>query len=156
MEYRHIEFTHPKNEVGVFKDLVAKYEKFGTLYIGVDFDNTLLPYGVDELFDEDGNPVVENGFFDVIELLRWAKLLGMKLCLWSLPTSDENLEWKIQWCRSHGLEMDFVNESPLLNEFSEKYGKPHFNLLLDDVAGLESGFSILYNVCEYISQGLDK
>ena len=149
-EYKHIELHHPKNEVGVFNDLVQKYEKFGTLYVGVDFDNTLLPYGSANFFDEDGLLCVEQGFLDIVELLRKCKELDFKLCLWSLPTSQENLDWKIEWCKRYGIEMDYINESPLLNEYSKEFNKPHFNLLLDDVAGLESSFSILYNICKYI------
>lgn len=150
-EYRHVSLNHPKNEVGVFHDLIKKYKKYGTLYIGIDFDNTLLPYGHEDLFgDNDSESEVSVGFMDIVSLMRWCKLLGMKICLWSLPMSDENLEWKVNWCREHGINIDYINESPLLDEFSKKYGKVHFNLLLDDCAGLESAYSILYNVCEYI------
>lgn len=150
-EYKHITFDHPKNETGVFNDLIQKYEKFGTLYIGVDFDNTLLPYGsLDLTNDEDGSICVQQGFLDIVDLLRKCKNLGLKLCLWSLPTSQENLDWKIEWCKRYGIEMNYVNESPLLTEFSKVFKKPHFNLLLDDVAGLESGYSILHNICRYI------
>ena len=143
--YCHISLDgHPKNEEGVFWDLVKKYKKYGTLYIGVDFDNTLLPYG---------NFIKTSfGFFDILSVLRDCKYYGMKLCLWSLPTSDENLEWKVKWCKEHGIEMDYINCSPLMKEYSNKYGKPHFNLLLDDVAGLESSYSILVNLCEYIKE----
>lgn len=143
--YYHISLdVHPKNEEGVFWDLVKKYKKYGTLYIGVDFDNTLLPYG---------NFIKTSfGFFDILNVLRDCKYYGMKLCLWSLPTSDENLEWKVKWCKEHGIEMDYINCSPLMKEYSNKYGKPHFNLLLDDVAGLESSYSILVNLCEYIKE----
>lgn len=143
--YCHISLDgHPKNEEGVFWDLVKKYKKYGILYIGVDFDNTLLPYG---------NFIKTSfGFFDILNVLRDCKYYGMKLCLWSLPTSDENLEWKVKWCKEHGIEMDYINCSPLMKEYSNKYGKPHFNLLLDDVAGLESSYSILVNLCEYIKK----
>ena len=154
MEYKHVSLdNHPKNEEGVFRDLVEKWNKFGTLYIGVDFDNTLFPYM------EKGYPrymldEVPEGFYDVLNLLRWSKLLGLKLCLWSLPTSLENLNWKVEWCKERGIEMDYINESPLLKELNDAHGfkKVHFNLLLDDVAGLESAYSILYNLCEYIEK----
>ena len=143
--YYHISLNvHPKNEEGIFWDLVKKYKKYGTLYIGVDFDNTLLPYG---------NFIKTSfGFFDIQNVLRDCKYYGMKLCLWSLPTSDENLDWKVKWCKENGIEMDYINCSPLMKEYSNKYGKPHFNLLLDDVAGLESSYSILVNLCEYIKE----
>lgn len=151
-DYYHISLDeHPKNEEGVFWDLVNKYNKYGTLYIGVDFDNTLMPYGMEDLTD--GNLIkAPFGFFDILNVLRDCKYYGLKLCLWSLPTSDENLEWKVRWCKEHDIEMDFVNCSPLMREYSDKYGKPHFNLLLDDVAGLESSYSILVNLCEYIKK----
>lgn len=143
--YLRPKFNHPKNEEGVFKDLIEKYLKFGSLYIGVDFDNTICPYGKTELDESD----IE--FEKVHQLLRLAKSFGMKLCLWSLPLTQENLDWKIQFCKDHGFEMDYVNESPLLSEFSKKFGKPHFNLLLDDVAGLQSSYNILWNICNYIT-----
>lgn len=145
MKYNHIcLLNHPKNEEGVFKALVEKYDKFDSLYIGVDFDNTLHPYN---MTDENEFP---NGFRSIVALLREAKQLGLKLCLWTLPTSKENLDWKVEWCKNHGIEMDFVNDSPLLSEYSSQFRKPHFNLLLDDVAGLESSYSILMNLVEYI------
>ena len=47
--------------------------------------------------------------------------------------------------------MDYINDSPLLSEYSKDFRKPHFNLLLDDVAGLEASYSILTNVINYIN-----
>ena len=151
LEYKHVHLNnHPKNEEGVFNDLVNKYHKYGTLYIGVDFDNTLWPYMNGNYPRYELDDCVPDGFYDILQLLRRCKVLGFKLCLWSLPTSQENLNWKVEWCKSRGIEMDYVNESPLLSDLSSKYRKTHFNLLLDDVAGLESAYSILYNICEYI------
>ena len=145
MKYKHIPLiNHPKNEEGVFNNLIEKYNKNSTLYIGVDFDNTLWPYGMVERNE------IPQGFKEVIELLQQCKKHGLKLCLWTLPLSQENLDWKIQWCKNHGIEMDYINESPLLNEYSKEFKKPHFNLLLDDVAGLESSYSILVNIINYI------
>lgn len=145
--YKHQSLNlHPKNEENVFNELVEKYNKFGTLYIGVDFDNTLLPYGKEDLEESD------EGFNNIIHILQKAKELGLKLCLWTLPTSQENLDWKIEWCKNHGIEMDYINESPLLSELNKDFKKVHFNLLLDDVAGLESAYSVLYNLCDYISK----
>ena len=151
MKYKHIKlYDHPKNEEGVFNDLVEKYNKFGTLYIGVDFDNTVWPYNADELKE------IPNGFDDILVLLRECKKCGLKLCLWTLPTSQENLEWKVKWCKLNGIEMDYINESPLLSEHSKVFGKQHFNLLLDDVAGLEASYSILVNLIEYIKNYKDE
>lgn len=136
---------HMKSEEKVFKELVEKYHKYGTLYIGVDFDNTLLPYGMDDV------PQDNYSYSLIIGVLRQAKACGLKLCLWTLPMSEENLQWKIEWCKEKGIEMDYINESPLLSEYSKKFGKPHFNLLLDDTAGLDSAFNILLNLTNYLT-----
>lgn len=143
-KFERVVFDHPKNAENVFWDLVKKYKKFGSLIIGIDFDNTLCPYTKTELDS------IDVGFNNIINLLQRAKKLGMKFCLWSLPLTQENLDWKVQFCKEHGIEVDYVNESPLLSEFSKKFGKPHFNLLLDDVAGLESSYQILFNICNYL------
>ena len=142
--YGHVYLNnHPKNEINVFKSLVKKYKFFGSLYIGVDFDNTLLPYGETEITEGSGHN-------QIIDILKWCKQVGFKLCLWSLSTDKENLKWKINWCKKHGIEMDYINDSPLMKEYGNVTNKPHFNLLLDDVAGLEETYSILVNLCEYI------
>lgn len=143
--YVHVPLiNHPKNEEGLFLDLIKKWEKYGSLYIGVDFDNTLVPYG--------SETCSETGHWNVLRVLKFCKSLGMKLCLWSLSTSQENLEWKVRWCKEHGIEMDYVNESPLMKEFDNVTGKPHFNVLIDDVSGLEEIYSVLFNLCLYIEK----
>ena len=60
-------------------------------------------------------------------------------------SNEEKLKWKIQYCKHFGIEPDYVNESPLL----PKTKKPFFSLLLDDRAGLESAYNILFNIVSY-------
>lgn len=147
-DFNYMDFglvDHKKSEKNVFNELIEKYHKYGTLYIGVDFDNTLLPYGMDDVPQD----ILDYGI--MIGVLKQAKACGLKLCLWTLPMSEENLQWKIEWCKEKGIEMDYINESPLLSEYSKKFGKPHFNLLLDDTAGLGSAFNILYNLINYLT-----
>lgn len=94
---KDIVVDHPFSEEKIFWDLVERYHKFGSLYIGVDFDDTLYP------FRGHRQPTV------IVDLLKRAKKAGFTLCLYTLPLDDENLAWKIQWCKDQGIEMDYVN-----------------------------------------------
>lgn len=146
-DYREYPLYHPKCGENLFWSLIDKWNKYGTLYIGVDFDNTIKPYK--ESFEES-----EAGYGQIVTLLKDCKRVGMKLCLWSLCDSGENLAWKEDWCLNMGIGMDYINESPLLKEMTEqsKGHKPYFNLLLDDTAGLAEAYSVLRNVVNYIER----
>jgi hypothetical protein len=64
------------------------------------------------------------------------------MCLWTVPT--ENLEGmtmseKIEYCGDRGIDVDFVNTSPLFKESKKAF----FSILLDDRAGLSASYNIL-------------
>lgn len=141
-KYKYVSFDHQRNELGSFNDLVDKYEKYGTLYVGVDFDNTVLPY-------QEQSVEGHFGYNDLIQVLKDAKKYGLKICLWTVHSDEDNLKWKIDWFTKHGFEPDFVNDSPLCKHLGERR-KPHFNILLDDCAGLETAYRNLYNIVRYI------
>lgn len=145
-EYEVPKLFHPKVGESLFWSLIEKYEKYGTLYIGVDFDNTLKPYKED--FE-----TADAGYGQIVTLLKECKQLGFKLCLWSLCDSGEDLVWKVDWCSKMGIYVDYINESPLLKEMTEKSKghKPYFNLMLDDTAGLDGAYSVLWNVVRFLS-----
>lgn len=92
----------------------------------IDFDGTLTSGGK---FPYIGKPNVS-----LIELLKMAKLQGVRLILW---TSREGnyLNEAIEWCKDHGLEFDAVNDN--LPEIIERCGnsrKVIANLFIDDRA----------------------
>ena len=93
----------------------------------IDFDGTLTTGGK---FPNIGKPNVS-----LIELLKMAKNLGVRLILW---TSREGhyLDDAIEWCKDHGLEFDAVNDN--LPEIVERYGnnsrKIIANIFIDDRA----------------------
>ena len=100
--------------------LREEIERYGTLFVAFDFDNTV--------FDYHGK-----GFrFDAVEgLLRNCKLFGFKLILFTAKESQEELNECVAYCKKRGYEPDFINENPLMNT-----KKPYYNILLDDRAGL--------------------
>lgn len=131
--------THPFNTEGAKLRLLGDYAKYGNLVIGFDFDNTIYNYSC--------NGLVDGMFDDVINLLKEAQeTLCCTMCLFTSETDDTKLEWKIKETRKLGIRVDCVNYSPL----SMKAIKPHFNILLDDRAGLESAYDTLKFVVDEI------
>lgn len=127
-------FIHPYCDDGCITRLIDEYCKYKSLVIGFDFDNTVFDYH-------------NNGqcYAQVIDILKQCKDLGFTLCLYTLETREEWLEWKVKYCEHFGFKPDYINDSPILQGAK----KPFFNLLLDDRAGLQSAFSILRRVVEY-------
>lgn len=130
---------HPFNTEGAKLRLLNDYYKYGNLVIGFDFDNTIYNYSC--------NGLIEGMFDDVINLLKKAQeTLCCTMCLFTSETDDTKLEWKIKETRKLGIRVDCVNYSPL----SMKAIKPHFNILLDDRAGLESAYETLKYVVDKV------
>ncbi len=134
---------HPYYTDGAYERLIAEYLKYDTLYIAFDFDNTIWDYDTYGNKYEDNHDAVH---WNIVELLKEAKKAGMKLILWtSCPNKMDEIT-KNDLCRTWGIEPDYINWSPL----SPGATKPHFNLLLDDRAGLESAVNILNRIFERI------
>lgn len=112
--------------------LCKEYDKYGSLYIAFDFDNTVQDYQTKE-------PI--NG---VISLLQDLSKLGMKLIL---CTCGDRLEEKLLFCKDYNITPYSVNSNPDIN-FGE--GKPYFNVLLDDRAGGVEVYNSLISLIEYI------
>lgn len=128
--------THPYYTEGAFNRLMQEYLKYDTLYIGFDFDNTIWDY--DNYGDNyEDNPDAVH--WEIVELLKNCKKVGMKLCLWTSCQIKKDEIIKSHLCKEWGIEPDYINWSPL----SPGATKPHFNLLLDDRAGLEDCMHML-------------
>lgn len=96
-----------------------------TIY-AVDFDGTLC---------ESEWPGIGAPNTKLIEHLIKRRNQGAKLILWTCR-NGERLQQAVEWCRSHGLEFDAVNEN--LPEMIEKYGgesrKIFAHCYIDDMA----------------------
>jgi len=137
--------THPFFNEGAIEKLYSDYCKYGSLFIAFDFDNTIWDF---KKYENNYSNIYDAVYWDIINLLKEAKALGMKLILWtSCPTKEDEIK-KTDLCKEWGIEPDYINWSPL----SPGATKPHFNLLLDDRAGLESSVYILEEVIKRIKK----
>ena len=109
--------------------MLSNYHKYGSLVIGVDFDFTL------------NCPISKHTYSDIVELLQKMqdKKYNFIFCVWTANTDREYVEntWK-----ENELNIDYYNSSPI-NPGSIK---PHFNILLDDSAGLNEACVLLKNI----------
>lgn len=115
--------------------LKKEVDKYGTLYIAFDFDNTVFD------FHNKGDvyPYVEH-------LLRQAKDVGFKLILFTGHDDADKLAEISEYCKERGYAPDYINESPIMPT-----RKPYYNLLLDDRAGLSDATKLLFRIIYYIS-----
>lgn len=135
---KQLEFSHPFSEAKIEDRLLKEYvEHDGRLVIGVDFDNTI--------FD---THAIGGDFSCVIEVVRECILRGMVVCLYTSSEEPKDIDRKVSiFTEMFGVKPDYVNYSPL----SPKASKPFFNILLDDRAGLEESWRVLYHILEKTS-----
>jgi hypothetical protein len=122
-----------KSDQKAIARLVEEYLKYKSLIIGFDFDCTIYDYHSEGL---ELDPV--------ILLLRRASDANLIMCLHTLSLKEQDIIKKVEHTKSLGINVHFINESPVLNNsFPENKKKPFYSILLDDRAGLSSAFTIL-------------
>jgi hypothetical protein len=126
---------HPFDEERCTRRLLWEYQNYDRLIVGVDFDNTIKTIKPDSSCDE------------LIDLLRrCSEDPKIVLCLWTISENYQELKDKYDYCKSLGIQLDFINDSPFLSELGGN--KKFFNVLLDDRAGLESAYNNLKYVLD--------
>lgn len=130
--------NHPFNDYRCARRLLWEYNHYDKLIVGIDFDNTIKPVKSNKSCEE------------IINLLkRCSSDPKIVLCLWSICPDGEEQN-KIDYCKSLGITIDYINESPFnIGKWTGK--KQFFNVLLDDRAGLESA----YNNLKYVLDNAD-
>lgn len=116
------------------KALIKAYKEHGNIIVGVDYDNTLVPYGPDI-----NNKELQERCEQVIQVIKDLKE-HIILCLYTLDEPNV-VKLKVENMCSIGIEPDYVNESPI--KFWGDCIKPYFNILLDDKAGLNEALQVL-------------
>jgi hypothetical protein len=100
--------------------LLNEYERYGSLVVAYDFDNTVFDY-----FNEG------HTYDMVIQLLRDLKSIGCYLICF---TANEDTQRIADFLTANDIPFDKINENPPF--FTCKAGKIYYNALLDDRAGL--------------------
>jgi len=117
--------------------LWAEYTKHGKLIVALDFDDTL--------FDFHSQGAAHPR---VIALARECEALGFYLVLFTARMA-ENVPAALEYARSLGLTIAAVNANPFPLPYGNN-GKPYYNILLDDRAGLASAYAVLRAVVDRI------
>lgn len=116
----------------LYKDWVSH----NGLIIAFDFDNTIYDYyGNGYAYDK------------VIKLLKDCKEHGCTLILFTC-CDESKYDHMIQYCRSVGIEPDFVNDNPEYIPFCGR--KCYYNIMLDDRCGLQQAYEILLKTYERV------
>lgn len=103
-----------------FERLLSEYEKYGSLYIGVDFDGTLHDYHK------------TGATYEMVrQLVRDLKSINCKIIIW---TSYPDLNYVRNFCQVHDIPFDDINEGGIPLGWESK--KLMLSALLDDRAGL--------------------
>lgn len=110
--------------------LVDEYNKYGTLVVAFDFDDTVYDFH-------------KNGriYSNVIKLLQELKAINCYLICW---TGQEDLQFVKTFLIENNIPFDLINENPPFHKLPSK--KVYANVYLDDRAGLKQVFDELNNL----------
>ena len=110
--------------------LESEWEEHGKIIIGLDFDDTIFPWKMDD-FD----------FDSVIRTLKMAKETGAYIVIFTASKVERYPEI-MKFCESKDIEIDGINEPPIETEYGG-LGKMFANIYIDDRAGLHESLEIL-------------
>lgn len=125
-------------EEHVVDRMVREWEKYGSLIVAYDFDNTVFD------FHDEGHR-----YEQVIELLKECKELGAYLMVYT-AREDEELDFVKNYLHTNDIPYDSINETPPYIKFSGR--KLYYNVLLDDRAGLASAYRTLKVACTIMKE----
>lgn len=114
--------------------LVAEWVKYERIIIGVDFDDTLVPWGLH-------TPEHAARMARTRLLLRDCVTLGARIVIHtaSMPERYDAIRAN---CKAEGITIEAINENlPGLKLGTTK--KPYANIYLDDRAGIEAALDVL-------------
>ncbi|WP_227493030.1 hypothetical protein [Bacillus paranthracis] len=127
------------DEHNVTNRLVKEWEKYGSIVVAYDFDNTVYDY------HKEGQTYVS-----VIQLLHECKESGAYLMVYT-ARKDNELEFVKEYLEQNNVPYDSINETP---DFIPCKGgkKLYYNILLDDRAGLPSAYRSLKSAVQHMQK----
>ena len=111
--------------------LIREYKKHPKLIIALDFDDTVYD------FHKTGN-----NYDEVLDLVRRCQKHGFYIMLFTGSDPDRHLS-QAAFLLENGIVVDSVNQNPIPLPYGNA-GKPYFNILLDDRAGLGQAYRTLF------------
>lgn len=127
------EFLRPN---AMFLRLLKDWEKYGTITVGFDFDQTVAPYHN-----------LEATFEMVISLLHELDEIGATLVCW---TANPNHDYVTKYLQSKGIKHVGINVDAI--DLGYQTRKPFYSALLDDRSGLDSVYRDLSLLVWYVKE----
>ena len=122
------------NTDNTYQRLLNEYEKYDSIVVAYDFDNTVYDFHK-----------VGNTYTDVIGLLRKLKAISCYLIIF---TANEDQDFVKNYCKEKNIPYDAINQNPPF--YSSEARKIYYNILLDDRAGLKEAYDILNRLVNHI------
>ncbi|WP_260459672.1 hypothetical protein [Bacillus cereus] len=127
------------DEQNVTNRLVKEWEKYGSIVVAYDFDNTVYDY------HKEGQT-----YDSVIQLLHECKENGAYLMVYT-ARKDNELAFVKEYLEQNSIPYDSINETP--DFITCKGGKKlYYNILLDDRAGLPSAYRSLKSAVRHMQR----
>ncbi len=136
---RHMFDPYINTDMAVAR-LMDEYLTHKKLIIAVDFDDTVFD------FHKKGYT-----YDKVVSLVKECSDFGFYIVLFT-GTPEEQWPSQVSFMNNLGINIDSVNKNPIPLPFGN-HGKPYWNILLDDRAGLGQAYETLRKVMDYIKQG---
>jgi hydroxymethylpyrimidine pyrophosphatase-like HAD family hydrolase len=117
-----------------YNRLIKEYQKYGSIVVAFDFDNTVFDYhnqGLD--------------CSEIIDLLQKLKSINCFLIIW---TANEDIDFVKNYCLEKHIPFDAINENPPF--FTSSSRKIYYNELLDDRSGLLESYSRLLKLYNHV------
>lgn len=115
-----------------YERLWAEYQKYGSLIVAVDFDDTLYDFHK-----------VGNSYEQVIKLVRDLKEIGCYIIIW---TGNQDTSFVVGFLKENNIPFDSINdEAPISKKIlnGKLPRKVYANVYVDDRGGLEQVFNDL-------------
>ncbi len=123
-------FEKNPESVPYLERLEQEWDQYGKIIIACDYDDTISPWKMKGF-----NPQ------RVIEVLKVAKQTGAFVVIFT-SCNEERYEEITNYCKSQGLEIDAINETPIDLPYG-KNKKIYANVFIDDRAGINEALNIL-------------
>lgn len=125
-------FLNPKKALD---RLITEYDRYGSLVIAVDFDNTLYDYHQQGL-----------DCSEIIDLLQRLKQIQCQIIIW---TASDKYAFIESYCHEWDIPFDCINTNPPF--FKSTSAKIYYNELLDDRSGLAESFHRLTALVAHVN-----
>ena len=103
------------------------------IVLAVDYDDTIFPWKHRD----------KKQCLKTMRLVKWCQVIGAYIMIHSASNKDRHQEI-IDYCKSHGLKVDSINENPVALPFGqEPTSKPYYNWQLCDRSGLSYASVVL-------------